>query len=260
MNDILKITKTDNISYIQFKRLLVYENLFHAYSMKENNFGIKKEDGIIVNNSLDRISDNFNIDTNKIVYPIQRHTGNVQEYKEGIDLENTDGLTTNRKGLMLLTTYADCMPLLFYDPIKNVITNVHSGWKGTVQKIGINAIDKMVKLYDCKKEDIICCIGPTIKKDHFLVNEDVKEQFMNVFNDLNKRINFIEETDLSNEIGRQYRIDCTLLNKTLFKEFGLKEENIVDCDICTVCNEDTFHSRRAEGENYQLDACLMMLK
>ena len=254
------ITNNNNISFLQFKKLLEYEELFHAYSLKENNFGIQKDDGIIINNALDKIANSFKIQRDKIIYPIQRHTNNVQVVNAYINLENTDGLVTDKKDIMLLTTYADCMPLLFYDPVKRVIANVHSGWKGTVQKIGLNAIDKMVKEFDCKKEDIVCCIGPTIKRDHFLVNQDVEDLFENEFKDINNRISFIEETELYNEKGKQFRIDCTALNKYLFIEFGLKKNNIIDSNICTVCNKDRFHSRRVEGEEYRLDACLMMLK
>ena len=260
MNDKIIITKTDTIDYLQFKKLLEYDCLFHAYTLKNHSFGIKKENGIIVDNSLDVISKTFNIDKSKIVYPIQTHTNNVEKYINNMNLQDIDGLCTDEKNIMTLTTYADCMPLLFFDPVKKIICNVHSGWKGTAQKIGIKAIEKMKKEYNCKEEDIILCIGPTIKKDHFLVNDDVKNIFENNFFDINKRISFIEETELRNENGKQYRIDCTLLNKTLFMEFGIKENNIIDCDICTVCNKNIHHSRRAEGENYMLDGCLMMLK
>ena len=71
--------------------------------------------------------------------------------------------------------FADCTPLLFYDPIKNVIANTHSGWKGTLQTIGVKTVEKMMSEYECKAKDIICCIGPHIRKCHFEVDADVKE-------------------------------------------------------------------------------------
>ena len=63
---------------------------------------------------------------------------------------NIDGLLTNKKGISLSLRFADCTPILFYDPDKNVIGNIHSGWKGTVQKIGQKALIKMIKEYDCR--------------------------------------------------------------------------------------------------------------
>ena len=175
-------------------------------------------------------------------------------------LRDIDGLITNVKGAILATTFADCTPLFFYDPIQNVIANVHSGWVGTTKKIGAKAVDMIVNQMGCNPKNILCFIGPHIRKDHFLVNDDVKEIFEEIFADICKKYNVIEGTNLHNEKGKQYRIDTTLINKIMLKEKGILEENIFDCNLCTVCNKDMFHSRRAEGINFEVNTGIMYLK
>ena len=91
---------------------------------------------------------------------------------------------TNKKDIALATTNADCILLLFFDPVNKVIANVHSGWRGTIQRISVKTVQKMVNKFNCKPENIICCICPSIRKCHFEVENDVKEIFEKEFKDL----------------------------------------------------------------------------
>ena len=278
---------------LKFKKLDEFKDKVElVYSLKSYNNGFKYEikENSIVDVRLtkfDKIAQSLNIDKTKIILPKQTHTDNIRiiEEKDIIDSNNNctkkdnldnidsnlvtnlfyklrdiDGLITNVKGAILATTFADCTPLFFYDPIKNVIGNIHSGWPGTTKKIGAKAIDMLVKQMGCNTKNILCFIGPHIRKECFLVNDDVKEIFEKTFLDICKKYNVIEETNLHNEKGKQYRIDTTLINKIMLKEKGILEENIFDCNLCTVCNKDMFHSRRAEGINYEVNTGIMYLK
>lgn len=278
---------------LKFKKLDEFKDKVElVYSLKSYNNGFKYEikENSIVDVRLtkfDKIAQSLNIDKTKIILPKQTHTDNIRiiEEKDIIDSNNNctkkdnldnidsnlvtnlfyklrdiDGLITNVKGAILATTFADCTPLFFYDPIKNVIGNIHSGWPGTTKKIGAKAIDMLVKQMGCNPKNILCFIGPHIRKECFLVNDDVKEIFEKTFLDICKKYNVIEETNLHNEKGKQYRIDTTLINKIMLKEKGILEENIFDCNLCTVCNKDMFHSRRAEGINYEVNTGIMYLK
>lgn len=278
---------------LKFKKIDEFKDKVElVYSLKSYNNGFKYEikENSIVDVRLtkfDKIAQSLNIDKTKIILPKQTHTDNIRiiEEKDIIDSNNNctkkdnldnidsnlvtnlfyklrdiDGLITNVKGAILATTFADCTPLFFYDPIKNVIGNIHSGWPGTTKKIGAKAIDMLVKQMGCNPKNILCFIGPHIRKECFLVNDDVKEIFENFFPDICKKYIVIEETNLHNEKGKQYRIDTTLINKIMLKEKGILEENIFDCNLCTVCNKDMFHSRRAEGINYEVNTGIMYLK
>jgi len=277
---------------LKFKKLEEFKDKVElAFSLKTYNNGFKYDINDEVHEDVrltkfNNISKSLNIDKRKIILPKQEHTDNIriiekdEIIKKGnslkedninnIDanlvtklfykLRDIDGLITNVKGAILATTFSDCTPLFFYDPIKNVIANIHSGWVGTTKKIGAKTVDILVKQMDCKPENILCFIGPHIRKDHFLVNDDVKEIFENTFQDICKKNNVIEETNLHNEKGKQYKIDTTLINKLMLYEKGILEKNIFDCNLCTVCNKDMFHSRRAEGIDYEVNTGIMYLK
>ena len=198
-----------------------------------------------------------------VVKSFHNHTDKVQvvnekinQNKPDINLEeyaNTDGLITNRKNLLLATTNADCILLLFYDPIKKVIANTHSGWKGTIQRISVKTIRKMVKEFDCNPKDIIACICPSIRKCHFEVGLDVKEMFKNEFKDIGQMDEIIEEK-IPNQ---KWNIDTVKINQIILEKEGLIKENIIDSGICSVCNSDVMHSFRVEKNSYGLNTAII---
>ena len=174
------------------------------------------------------------------------------------EYENTDGLITNKPNIVLASTSADCISLLFFDPVKRVIANVHSGWKGTLQRISVKTVEKMVNEFSCRPEDIIVCICPSIRKCHFEVEENVKSQFQKEFQDLGKEnLKEIIEEKIPN---KKWLIDTVLINKIILERKGLKKENIIDSKICTMCNPGILHSYRVEKENYGLNTALIELK
>ena len=77
----------------------------------------------------------------------------------------TDGMITNVPGICLVTFYADCVPLYFVDPVKKAIGLSHSGWRGTVGKIGKVTVEQMQKTYGSDPKDILAAIGPSICQD-----------------------------------------------------------------------------------------------
>lgn len=206
--------------------------------------------------SIEKICDVLNLDAKKCLIPEQDHTKNISVITNGSeDLEDVDGLVTNKKGFVLATKSADCTSLLMYDPVKNAIASVHSGWRGTVKKIAVEAVNKMVKEYNSNPQDIICCICPSIRECHFEVEEDVKDIFSKTFN-----YEDIIKVGRVYEGKQKYCVNTTKINKQLLKESGLKDENIIDCGLCTVCNKDNFHSYRAHKPNYGLNVAIISLK
>ena len=245
--------KKDELEYIQFKKLLEYKDINHCFTLKPLDFASNatyQEKINKVEKGLKALCREFDIDINNICRPKQTHTDRVEKINDGDEgiyikkFDNVDGFVTDKSNKVLMLGFADCTPLLFYDPVKNVIANTHSGWKGTLQTIGVRTVEKMISEYRCKPEDIICCIGPHIRKCHFEVDKDVKDLFHNEFKELEQ----IEEIITYNEEKNKYYIDTTKINKQILLKVGLKEENIIDSNICTVCNSDICHSYRAEKE------------
>lgn len=249
----------NGIEYIQFKKLLEYPELTHCYTLRSNNtlsFPPAYKDAEMLKQSYQKICDCLGLDAHNVMKPHQTHTDNIEIVNEVRELEEVDGIITSQKGLVLLTTSADCTSLLFYDPVKKVVGDTHSGWRGTLQAIGKKTAQKMMKEYDCKPEDIICCICPCIKQCCFEVEEDVKSLFEKEYaslKDMDKMIQIGKVID-----GKQkYYIDTTEINKQLLRQVGLKEENIIDCGICTVCHANKLHSYRVDKENSGRNAAII---
>lgn len=266
----------DGVEYLQFRRLLDYQNVInHAYSLgldknyrtaKVNKEKLEKEIYQKAVQDYQNLCSAIGSKAEHLVKTNQEHTNEVKIVKEkvkpnepDINLESytkTDGLITNQKNIMLSTTNADCILLLFFDPVKKVIANTHSGWRGTVQRISVKTIEKMRIQFDCKPEDIICCICPSIRKCHFEVEREVKEIFEKEFQDMENIAEIIEET-ISNE---KWHIDTVKINQILLQKEGLKIENIIDSGICSVCHSDRIHSYRVEKQGYGLNTALIELR
>lgn len=244
--NIIHIVKND-IEILQFRELLKFPNLIHGYTLKKHGFSIGRTHEQVLKNSYEKISKFFEIDESSIVQPYQSHTDNVEIVNSKIDnLKDVDGVITDKQNILLATTTADCIALLFFDKSTNIIANVHSGWRGTVKKIGKKAVEKMITVYGLKPENIICCICPSIRKCHFEVDEDVMGIFKNEFEYTGRITEIISKGDIKN--GKQkYFVDTVLINKIMLQEAGLKAENIIDSGICTVCHSDEFHSHRGNG-------------
>ena len=268
----------EGVQYLQFRRLLEYKDIItHAYSLgidknfrtaKANKEELSKEEFDKAVQDYKIICDALNKDYTNVVKTNQDHTDNVQVTNNKINkdfmdvnlsqYDKTDGLITNKSNLILSTTNADCILLLFFDPVTKTIANVHSGWKGTLQRISIKTVEKMQEEFDCKPEDIICCICPSIRKCHFEVDKDVKEMFEKEFQDLN----ISTSTDImeKQENKEKWNIDTVLINKIILEQKGLKTENIIDSGLCSVCHSDLIHSFRVEKQGYGLSTALILLK
>lgn len=267
--NVIQIEKNGN-QYLQFRKLLEYKDeINHAYTIGTNvDFRIRTEEEWNIS-SYRKLCEDFDENANNIIKPTQEHTENIQIVNKKINsgkpdiilpnYDKTDGLITNKKNFILSTTNADCILLFFYDPIKKVIANVHSGWRGTVARISSKTIEKMTEEYDCNPENIICCISPSIRKCHFEVDEDVKDMFENEFQDIILKYGKEEiiEEKIKNE---KWNIDTVRINQIILENKGLKAENIIDCGICTVCNSDIIHSCRAEKKIKGLETAIIELK
>lgn len=230
------------------------------------------------------VRDNFNIIASEIgitpdhiVLSKQTHTTNVHVvtsndyYNDGQlhlpEYDNIDGLITNIKGVALATFYADCVPLYFVDPCKEVIGLSHSGWRGTVNKMGEITVKTMHEKFGCKPKDIYCGIGPSICQSCYEVSEDVADEFATVFNidkehisSISDIIKFGSKTILlkGNTQGKYY-LNLWEANKQILLNAGIEESHIECAELCTCCNSDWLFSHRAtNGKRGNLGAFLML--
>lgn len=267
--------KKNETEYLQFRKLLEYNDIIsHAYSLgidknyrtaRANKEKLSKEEYDNAIKDYKTLCDAIGVDYINLVKTNQTHTDNVKIVNNKIlknapdfnldEYKETDGLITNKQNIVLSATNADCILLLFFDPVKKVIANVHSGWRGTLKRISVEAVEKMVKEFGCREQDIICCMCPSIRKCHFEVDKDVKDMFEQEYKNT-KGIN-LEEIIEEKIKDKKWNIDTILINRIILKNAGLKEENIIDSGLCSVCHSDKIHSYRAEKEGYGLNTALI---
>ena len=264
-NKEIVVIQDKDVRILQFKRLLEYSNILtHAFTLKPLDFGsndtykkIQKE----ADNNYKLACKLLNLDSTNIVRPYQTHTNNIKEVVNETGIFNDefidiDGLVTKEPNRILSLSFADCTPIYLFDKNQKNIGNIHSGWQGTTKKIAKKAVEFMKEKYNCNPKDIICVIGPTIRKCHFEVQQDVRDIFYKEF----KYMQNINDIIVYNENTKSYFIDTVEINKNLLKEEGIPKENIVDSKICTVCNSNIIHSYRKEGEKSGRNTALICLK
>lgn len=270
-NEIVIQSEKDGFNYIQFKVLLDL-GINHAYTLKPHFFNTRP--GVVSEETFRKSIENYKkfcrtiqIDSNKLVKPNQTHTNIVKPVKkitgsisiEENEYKDTDGLITNIPEVSLATVNADCILLLIYDPVKKVIANIHSGWRGTFNKIAQNAINTMELEYNSNPSDIIVCICPSIRKCHFQVEQDVKNICEEKFAYTNKLNEFIEYKGKNAEGTEKWTIDTVKITKYLLQQCGINEKNIYDCNICSVCNSQLINSCRGDGKNFGLSTAIIKL-
>lgn len=196
-----------------------------------------------------------------IVCSDQTHTVNLrvvtgQDGGKGIlrpkDYHDIDGLLTDEPGLVLATFYADCVPLYFVDTRNRAVALAHSGWRGTVARMGRCVTEKMKEVYGTRPEDLTAAIGPSICQACYEVSEDVAEAFLQEFRGPGQ-----EEQILEKRGGGKYRLDLWRANEIILQEAGIPAGRIQVTDLCTCHNSGYLFSHRAsQGKRGNLGAFL----
>ena len=204
-----------------------------------------------------RIAGAIGVQPEDMTFTNQTHTTNVAVVKardRGKRFQETDGMITDVPGICLVTFYADCVPLYFVDPVKKAIGLSHSGWRGTVGKIGKVTIELMQKTYGSDPEDIIAAIGPSICRDCYEVSGDVIQQFRENFDEA-----YWPELFYKKENGK-YQLDLWRANERIFTEAGIREDHIAVTNVCTHCNPDILFSHRTTGDKRGNVSAFLALK
>ncbi len=202
------------------------------------------DDPAAIKENTRRIAQAIGVEPESMVYTHQTHTVNVAVVREGDQgkrFMETDGMVTNVPGICLVTFYADCVPLYFVDPVKKAIGLSHSGWRGTVHRMGKATVEKMQETYGSDPADIIAAIGPSICQDCYEVSEDVIGEF---------RKEFEEEVlpELFYEKGKgKYQLNLWRANEEVLLDAGVLKEHIAVTNLCTHCNPEILFSHRTTG-------------
>lgn len=271
------MNERDGVFYVTFPLFEPYKELTHGFSTRLG--GVSKEHLESMNLSFSRGDERENVlenhrrfakavgyDENRLVFSDQVHKTTIHKVTEqdagkGIvkesDLKEIDGLVTDIPDIPLITFFADCVPLFFYDPEKKVVALAHSGWRGTIEEIGAKMVAFMRDEYGCLPENIICAIAPSICQSCYEVSADVAEQF------LEKYKVYYENKDMSELLYQKengkYQLNLHKACELTLLNAGILKEHLDITDLCTCCNPDVFFSHRAShGKRGNLAAVIML--
>lgn len=262
------------VLYLEYPLLQKTGLVYHGFSTKVGGVseGIwesmnlsfsRGDDKAAVEENFRRIAKAIGVEAEDLVFAAQTHTINVRKvgmedrgkgFSKSLDYSDVDGLITNEPGICLTTFYADCVPLFFVDPVHKAIGLSHSGWRGTVNRMGHATLQKMKEEYGTDPSDVVAAIGPSICQDCYEVSEDVILAFQESFDKKHWNKLFYQK-----ENGK-YQLDLWKANEIILVEAGVKIDNIAVTNVCTNCNSDLLFSHRAtKGQRGSL-AAFMALK
>ncbi len=164
-------------------------------------------------------------------------------------IKSCDGLVTNVPGLNLMAFFADCYPLYFFDPDHRAIGLSHAGWKGTMGQIGIKTAELMAVQYGTEASRLKVFIGPGIATCCFQIDAVLADKVYEEFWDLH---------DIILKKGFSYFWDLQGTNRQLLMKHGVREENIICCELCTCCEDKFFSYRREQGRTGRMAAILAL--
>lgn len=182
--------------------------------------------------TLENLIKDLNIDNYYILKQI--HSNKVFDITNIPKNYEGDGLITNKSNIALVTKSKDCNSIFIIDTKNKILGNIHSGWKGTLKSIITIAINQMKEKYNSASKDIKIVFNPSIRECCFEVDNDVYDLFIKKYKD----------KSYYQKVGNKYHINLVKIIKDDAKKLGIKEENIIDNNICTLCNRKLFNSHR----------------
>lgn len=267
--DSLAINNVNGVPFLTFPLLDQTGLVRHAFSTRLG--GVSEGDFATMNFSFTRgdkreavlenykrMAEAIGVDRERMVLTWQTHTVNIRRVTEedagkGVvrdrDYRDVDGLITDVPGITLVTFFADCVPLYFVDPVHRAIGLSHSGWRGTVKRMGPATLQAMNREFGTRPEDVTACVGPSICQDCYEVGEEVIEDFKAVFErEFWRDIFSGPRPDKNGQGTARYQLNLWKANEILLREAGIRKEHLSVTNICTCCNPELLYSHRGSGE------------
>jgi len=215
-------------------RSSLLQNRFHGFGTKEDGDG---RDVGTIKNILQKAGSRYS----SIIIPQQTHSTNVEtvEKSKGIDLvhiSNCDGLVTSQNGIVLTVLTADCVPMIYSDPVAGVIGISHGGWRGILHDIVKNVISAMEKA-GSDRGNIQVAVGPCVDSCCYEIYGQRKHDFEAIF----------DKSIFTKHEDKTY-LSLAKACKTLLINSGIANANIEIVKSCTSCHESKFYSYHRDGK------------
>ena len=244
---------------IQYNLLSPYKDLTHFCTTREGGVSVGNyasmnlspfsgDEPAHVAENKRRLCETLGLSPARLVIPFQTHGAEVREISEtyfqlpeaeqAAYLHGVDAMVSNTPGVCLGITTADCVPLLFFDPVQKAVGAAHAGWRGTVASIARNTMEAMTQLYGSRPEDMLVTIGPSISAAVYEVGTEVLEQFREAGFDL---------ADMHEMRNGSLFLDLWAANRQVLTRAGILPEHIETANICTYTHHERFFSARRLG-------------
>lgn len=241
---------SNDLAYYTFDALDAFGELIHAVTTRHGGVSSAQwrslnltkgtgDDPAAVEENLRRACAALSLRREDLVSPNQRHTANVRRVARadrGQIFVGYDILITDEPGVPLLLRFADCTPVLIYDPAQCALAVVHSGWRGTVQAAGRAAVEALAAEFGSRPANMIAAIGPSIGPCCYEVGDDVTAAVRAAF--------ARPDTLLPTPNGGRRHFDLWAANRHWLHEAGVRRIEVAE--LCTACRTDEFYSYRRE--------------
>lgn len=252
----IKRIHTKNYEFI-IHQAFYNNNIKHVFTTKPMAMGpfrnLDKDD---LQSNYDLIKELLKVE-GSLYFMKQQHTNKVIDINKvelvsnhlGSYIEGVDGLITNQPNQLLISTYADCIPILIHDPIKKIQVNIHAGWKGVYSGILDNALKILINDYQSHPHDLKVLFGPHLLVDDFEVQQDVYQLFIEKFPQI---------TNLVKTQDSRIFIDLNRVHDFYCQQNGLLANNIYNINLSTL-QDESLHSFRKDKEKFQQMALVSVL-
>ena len=186
----------------------------------------------VVDENRSALFNELGIDGSNVVFQKQIHSDIVRVIREHGKIEEGDAMITDRKGLSLAVSTADCIPIFLYDEENNVIAGIHSGWRSTKEKILLKTLNMMSVDFHSKPENLWAYIAPSISAGNYEVGKEFEGYF---------------PAEYLTPKGDKFLLDLKTANYDMLTAFGILEEHIEISNLCSF-EEEYLHSYRRDGK------------
>lgn len=255
-------TDKNGIVFYQSEALLAVPNLVHAVTTRHGGVSPAPFDSLNmsahvgdeparVQENLDRLHHALGLDRKATVDASQAQADKVKRVtsaERGTRVQGVDGLITNERGIPLMLRFADCVPIVLYDPVHQAIGVAHAGWRGTVAKVLTNTVNAMQSEFETSPSDLVACIGPSIGPCCYEIGSDVSDKVEQAYPDA--------YPSLLSQNGSTH-LDLWQANALQLTELRVRQVEIAA--VCTADHTDDFYSWRRENAKTGRFAALIAL-
>lgn len=239
--------------YIAIPALDTMTGIIHAFTTRQHGLGARNN-GIKSPRDWDAVAEAFAVSSDRVITVNQVHGNTIVSVDDknyhALRAVQADALVTNAPGIAIGVETADCVPILFFDPVTRAIAAIHAGWRGMVRKIVQKTMTRMQDQFGSDPARMIAAIGPAIGPECYEVDEPVMGPMREAFS-------FWQDVAKPRGAGR-WSLDLVKTNKMELARIGFAEKNIHAFGLCTACRKDLFYSFRAEGRTGRMLSVVML--